>query len=247
MGYLPKMAPLKQGSRGEEVYMFKGCKWRIGGIVAPPHGILTKMIVPPTMVSGELLESSLGRIGGRCVDYLSLGAGVSCRIWSHTCGSWCLPKFLSKEGLLALMDMASFGVSGCALCLSVNNAEAFGADWMSCGTGMLVDGALRCSLNVPKCSASLSNILLTTVNLWVLVFVYDPTFLKFGVLVFGSHKQSPDDVWTLEVYLYPFPVTCPFELFSQSRYIWNHHGYVLLLLLLWHCCCGYCCVDWLLN
>ena len=47
-----------------------------------------------------------GKVGGlQC--YLSLSGGVSCRIWSHTCGSWYLPKFLFREGSLALMYMAS--------------------------------------------------------------------------------------------------------------------------------------------
>ena len=41
----------------------------------------------------------------RC--YLRLSPGVSCSIWSHTCGSWYLPRFLFKEGPLALMYMAS--------------------------------------------------------------------------------------------------------------------------------------------
>ena len=41
----------------------------------------------------------------RC--YLSLSPGVSFSIWSHTCGSWYLPRFLFKDGSLALMYMAS--------------------------------------------------------------------------------------------------------------------------------------------
>ena len=65
--------------------------------------------------------------------YLSSSAGVSCRIWSHTYDSWYLPKFLFKEGSFTL-------VSFCALCLPVNYAETLGADWMSFGAGMLVNG-----------------------------------------------------------------------------------------------------------
>ena len=43
-----------------------------------------------------------------------------------------------------------FDVSCCALCLPVDYAETVWADWMSCGTGVLVDGdgALTCSLSL---------------------------------------------------------------------------------------------------
>ena len=48
--------------------------------------------------------------------YLSWSAGVSCRMWSHTCGSWHLPKLLFKEGSFALINMSSlmFLVVPCA-------------------------------------------------------------------------------------------------------------------------------------
>ena len=48
---------------------------------------------------------------------------------------------------------------------------------------MLVDGGWDPEMffePVPKCSASLSKILLRTVNSWVLVFVYDPAATNMG-------------------------------------------------------------------
>ena len=71
-------------------------------------------------------------------------------------------------------------VSGCALCLLVNNAEAIGADWMSCGAGMKViwGGGLEMLLeSVPKKSASLSYVLNWTVDGWAFVLVNNSTFL----------------------------------------------------------------------
>ena len=73
-----------------------------------------------------------------------------------------------------------FDVSCCALCLPMDYAETVWADWMACGTGMLMDGGWGPEVffePIPKCSSSLSNVLLRTVNMWALVFVYDPTFL----------------------------------------------------------------------
>ena len=37
---------------------------------------------------------------------------------------------------------------GFLLCLPMDYAETVWADWMSCGAGVLVDGALRCSLSL---------------------------------------------------------------------------------------------------
>ena len=71
-------------------------------------------------------------------------------------------------------------VSCCALCLPMDYGETVWADHMSCGTGMLVDEGWDPKMflePLPKCSSSLSNVLLRTVNMWALVFVYDPTFL----------------------------------------------------------------------
>ena len=70
-------------------------------------------------------------------------------------------------------------------------AEIGWADWMACRAGMLVyggGGPVVFFEPVPKCSASLSNVLLRTVNLWALEFVYDPTFLQFGVLVLWCQR-----------------------------------------------------------
>ena len=52
--YLPKMAPLKQGSRGVLGIrgVWGGVKKNRGVIVAPQHGLLTKkMVVPPLLLA----------------------------------------------------------------------------------------------------------------------------------------------------------------------------------------------------
>ena len=57
-------------------------------------------------------------------------------------------------------------------------AKAVRFNWMTCGTGMMVDGGRGPGMffdPVPRCSASLTNILLRTVNVRALVFLYDPT------------------------------------------------------------------------
>ena len=77
--------------------------------MAAPHGILNKkMVVPPAMVSGMGVciqqggREVRGKVG-ELQSYLSVSAGMSCRILSHTCGHWYLPRFLFREGSLALM------------------------------------------------------------------------------------------------------------------------------------------------
>ena len=67
---------------------------------------------------------------------------------------------------------------GCALCLPVDDVKTVRAYGMSCGTGMLMDGGRGPEVffeSVLKGSASLTNILLRTVDGWALVLVYDPT------------------------------------------------------------------------
>ena len=49
--------------------------------------------------------NSRGR-GGR-LDYLSCRIRVSCRMLSHMCGNWYLPRFLFKEGSFTLINIAS--------------------------------------------------------------------------------------------------------------------------------------------
>ena len=41
-------------------------------------------------------------------DYFSLSSGVLSRASSHMCGRWYLPMFLLRDGLLTLMNNASF-------------------------------------------------------------------------------------------------------------------------------------------
>ena len=75
---------------------------------------------------------------------------MSCRIWSHTCGSWYLPRFLFKEGLLALINMASlmYLVVPCASLWTMLKQSGL----IGCPVEMVCwwmgDGALKCSLSL---------------------------------------------------------------------------------------------------
>ena len=75
-----------------------------------------RWLCSPAIISGEGVGIQKGGGGRGLWCYLSLSAGVSCRIWSNTCGSWYLPRLLFREGSLALMYTASlmFLVVSCA-------------------------------------------------------------------------------------------------------------------------------------
>ena len=85
---------------------------------------------------------------GRLLNYFMYSEGVSFSTWSHTWGSWNLPRFLFKEGSLALMYMASL------MFLDMPCVSLFTIEKHSGLTGCPVDdvcrcmaeGALRCSL-----------------------------------------------------------------------------------------------------
>ena len=83
------------------------CKGRIGVCCGTPTWNIYQEdgCTPTAVVSSWVLVSSRGHMGS--VVYLSWSAEVSCRTWSHTCGSWYLPKFLFKEGSFAQINMAS--------------------------------------------------------------------------------------------------------------------------------------------
>ena len=99
------MVPLKQGSRGVRLWR---CKGRRGGVIWHPHMEYQEDGCTPAIVGSGAVCNQQGGGGGVNVGcYLSLSPVVSCRIWSHTCGSWYLPRFLFNDRSLALMYMAS--------------------------------------------------------------------------------------------------------------------------------------------
>ena len=110
--------------------------------MAPQHGILTgNMVLPPTIVSSGVYVPAWERGNKRrwvgyvhLGDYLSLSPGLSCSIWSHTCGSWYLPRFLFNDGSLALMYMDSF------MCLVV--------PWISLWTMLKQSGLTGCPVEL---------------------------------------------------------------------------------------------------
>ena len=85
---------------------------------------------------------------------------------------------------------------------------------------------------VPKCSPRLSNVLLRTVCLSAFEFVDNPTLLKSLKIVapvLGCYEECFYGVCTFDMYLYSLVIACTFEFLSQSLYIWNHYGNVLVV------------------
>ena len=117
------MAPLKQGSRVRNVLGIRECVWRCKGRIwgvmwhpcleyLPNRCLCTWLLV----VVGCWYPAGGG---GGGIFYLSWSAGVSCRIWSNTYGSWYLPNSCLKRGHLPNED-GFFDVSCCVLCLPVD-------------------------------------------------------------------------------------------------------------------------------
>ena len=82
------------------------------------------------------------------------------RIWSHTCGSWYLPKFPFKEGSLALINMVSlmFLVVPCASLWTVLKQSGLLGCPVELVCWWMGDGALRCSLSLSTNALSVSPI-----------------------------------------------------------------------------------------
>ena len=109
-------------------------------------------------------------------------------------------------------------------------AETMWADQISCGAGVLVDGGWGPEVffePIPKCSASLSSVLLRTAYMWTPKFVYDPTFCSLVSLSLGAIRNVFIVFEPLKFTCIPF-FTCPFELFPQTLYIWHHYGKVFV-------------------
>ena len=87
------------------------------------------------------------------------------------------------------------------------------------------DGAFKMFLeSVPKCPVRFTCVFFWAIDMWAFVFVNNPTFLKFGVLVLWCHEKLLDGVSSLEMYLDALFVASPLELLSQSLYVGYHHG-----------------------
>ena len=98
-------------------------------------------------------------------SYFNFSSEVLSRTSSHMCGRWYLPMFLFRDGLLTLMNNASF-IHLLRFWSSLPTKLKFSRvmlwpvmlEWSYIG-----EGALRCSLNpLSKCSWGLSNVYLIT-------------------------------------------------------------------------------------
>ena len=114
--------------------------------------------------------------------------GEACRRLSHMCGSWYLPKFLFKGGVLYAYEHGLLYGPGKAVYLFVNNVELVGVHGMSCGGTVVVygGGGLEMFLNsFPQGPARLPNVGAGALDVWALVFVDDACLVSFGVLILG--------------------------------------------------------------
>ena len=147
------------------------------------------------------------------------------RTSSHMCGRWYLPVFLSRDGLLTLMNNASFinvlrFWSSLPTMLKFSNVILWSVvlKWSYIG-----EGAFRCSLNLSKCSWWLSNVFLITIHLVTFVSIYDSTFLLDGILIFWSHQEVLDGIASFKVNLHSMFTACFLYAFNDSFIIRNHH------------------------
>ena len=125
-------------------------------------------------------------MGGR-LDYLSCSIRVSCRILSHMCSNWYLPRFLFKERSFTLINVASLMFLEVPLA-SVYDVKAVWAYWMACRATVLMDG--RWSLEVffdpvSKSPPRFTNVCLWAVDVRGFEMVDDPTLLSLLSLSFG--------------------------------------------------------------
>ena len=86
-------------------------KWQM---VLPPQGVFVNT-GRCYLLGDRWINTTIGRCYFQVADgiaigsgYFSLSSGVMSRTSSHMCGKWYLPMFLLRDGLLTLMNNASF-------------------------------------------------------------------------------------------------------------------------------------------
>ena len=148
------------------------------------------------------------------------------RTSSQICGRWYLPMFLLRDGLLALINKASFMVlvrfwsslpSMEKLSIVTSWPEVLWWSYMG-------DGALRCSFNLsskfladsPIYSSSQST--LSHLNLYM-----TPLFFVDWVFVFWWYKVVFDGLTTFQVNINPILLANVFIALTESLMVWNHN------------------------
>ena len=137
---------------------------------------------------------------------------MSCKTWSHMCGSWYFPKFLLRRVINTSIHSLLY-VPGDPLCLPVNYGETFGAYWVSCRMAMVVYmgwGPEVFLEPVPEGSARLPYVFFWIVDVWAFKSIYDPILLKFAVPVLGGHEKGFYGVGRFKMHMDPHVVVCPF-------------------------------------
>ena len=133
--------------------------------------------------------------------YLSISSGELISTSSHTCGSWCLPIFLVRDGSFILISMASLMDLAKLWSFSALNAEAVGRYIITCGVMMVVDGWWNFHVffvSFSKCSAWLPIVFIFIVHSATLESIHHPAFLADGISVLGFNKKVPYNTACLE-------------------------------------------------
>ena len=125
------------------------------------------------------------------------------RTSSHMWGRWYLPMFLFRDGLLTLMNIDYLinlerFCSSLPTMLKLSSVVVWPVVLLWSWIG---EGSFRCSLNLSKCSSSLSCVLLITFQPVTFESIYFATLFCYVVFIFWCHPFIFYGFSTLEVYL----------------------------------------------
>ena len=170
-------------------------------------------------------------VGGEGVVLFKLKCWMSYRIWSHTCNIWYLPRFLFKEGSLALINMASlmFLVVPCASLYTMLKQSGLIGFPVELLCWLVGDGALRCSLSLSPNALPVSPMYSSGQLICGHLYLYmSPLFCSSVSLSLGAISSVFIVFEPLKCICISLLVAFLFEVFTQSLYIWNHYGKILV-------------------
>ena len=160
------------------------------------------------------------------INVLFLSYGMLSRTSSHMCGRWYLPTFLFRDGLLTLINRASFIALVEVLILPSYNVDIFNTYTMTSDVKMVKyggGGLLVFFEPLTKGSRGLSYIFIFTLHPSIFITVDDPTLLHHGVLIFRAHQEVLDGSPSLEVYLHTIVTAFVLDTFTQPLIVWNSY------------------------
>ena len=161
------------------------------------------------------------------------------RTSSHTCGRWNLPMFLFRDGLLTLINNASFIALLRVLVLPPHYTKIINGDIMTSGVSMVKywGGCLLMFFEpLSKHPWGFSNVFLITAHPITFISIDDPTLLHDWVFIFRGHQEVLDSAASFKADLHSTSAAYFLQALAQSSVIRYHHVWFLVAVIMASLC-----------